>query len=152
MRPLVLACVVILASQLRPPDAAARPDDPGATLSAKEVATYFQPYVPEVKQCYLASAHGKDVDGTLRLELIIHPSGVIYKFGFVAPGITEPWLGKLETCLRTLSSAWHLPARSGYTTAVLPFLFQRTNAPGAGPIESCWDPRGCPPGKPGGAR
>lgn len=153
MRRRLLAWIVIAAGQLVAPRAAAgRPDDPTATLSAQEVAHNFEPYVPGVRDCYLTHARGKDVDGTLRLELIIHPSGTIFRFGFTAPGVTGPRLGKLDACLRTLVPSWHLPARKGFTSAVLPFLFQRTSAPGAGPIESCWDPRGCPPGKAGGAR
>jgi hypothetical protein len=119
------------------------------TLTAKEVQKYFEPYVPAVRSCYVASAHSKSADGTLRLELIIHPSGSIFKFGFAAPGVEKPWLARLDACLRKLAASWHFPVRTRFTTVVLPFLFQRTAAPGAGPIESCWDPRGCPPGKPG---
>jgi hypothetical protein len=145
------ACVVIAAS-LAAPVARARREDPDASLSAKDVATSFAPYVPAVRTCYLTHARGKAVDGTLRLELIIHPNGLIFRFGFAAPGVVGPPLGKLDTCLRGLAPSWRFPERRGYTTAVLPFLFQRTNAPGAGPIESCWDARGCPPGKPGGSR
>lgn len=125
---------------------------PAPTLSAKEVATYFEPYLPEVRGCYLANARSKTADGTLRLELIIHPDGKVFRFGFVAAGVVKPWLPRLDACLRKLPPAWSFPARRGYTSAVLPFLFQRTRAPGAGPIESCWDARGCPPGTPGGQR
>lgn len=141
----IAACLAVRSVQ-------ARRDDPTATLSAAEVQRAFEPYVPEVRACYLNNARGKTVDGTLRLELIVHPSGKIFRFGFAAPGVKPPWLGKLDACLRALTEAWQFPARKGYTTAVLPFLFQRTTAPGAGPIESCWDARGCPPGKLGGKR
>jgi len=147
-----LACLVIAAVQAAIPVAMARPPDPGDTLSAKEVQKYFEEYIPQVRSCYLTNARGKAIDGTLRLELIIHPNGSIYRFGFVAPGVAKPWLGKLDACLRKLIPSWHLPARKGYTSAVVPFMFHKTNAPGAGPIESCWDPRGCPPGKSGGSK
>jgi len=151
MRRLWLACAVFAAG-LAAPAASAHREDPGATLSAVDVATYFAPNVPAVRGCYLTHARGKAMDGTLRLELIIHPNGLVFRFGFAAPGVVAPALRKLETCLRDLVPSWHFPERKGYTTAVLPFLFQRTQAPGAGPIESCWDARGCPPGKAGGAR
>ncbi|MBL0214323.1 MAG: hypothetical protein IPQ07_10590 [Myxococcales bacterium] len=144
--------VLVVAVCLGAAVAHARRDDPTATLSAAEVQAAFASYVPDVRTCYLTNARGKDVDGNLRLELIIHPSGKIFRFGFAAPGVRPPWLGKLDTCLRALADTWQLPARKGYTTAVLPFLFQRTTAPGAGPIESCWDARGCPPGKLGGKK
>jgi hypothetical protein len=132
--------------------AVARPEDPDATLSAKDLQKYFEPYVPAVKACYLANARGKTVDGTLRLELIVHPTGKILRFGFAAPGVTKPARGKLDGCLRKLVPSWSFPARKGFTSAVLPFLFLKTTAAGAGPIESCWDARGCPPGKAGGSK
>jgi len=122
------------------------------TLTARDLETYFAPYVPGVRTCYVANARSKAASGTLRLELIVHPSGSIFKFGFAAPGVESPWLGKLDACLRKLVPTWHLAVRTRFTTAVLPFLFVTTAAPGAGPIESCWDRRGCPPGKSGGAK
>ena len=121
-------------------------------LTAKDLQKYFAPYVPAVRSCYVANARSKAADGTLRLELIVHPSGSIYKFGFAAPGVTSPWLAKLDACLRELVPAWHFAVRTRFTTAVLPFMFVKTAALGAGPIESCWDPRGCPPGKAGGVK
>jgi hypothetical protein len=138
--PLVLAGVLARS-------AVAGPDDPDRTLSARDVQTYFAPYVPGVRACFLANAKGKHVSGVLRLELIIHHHGRIYRFGFVAPGVEKPWLAKLDTCLSALAKTWRFPVRKGFTSAVLPFVFLKTSAPGAGPIESCWDARGCPPGK-----
>lgn len=152
MRLVSLALVIAMTGGLGVRAGVARSEDPDATLSAKDVQTHFAPYVPEVRTCYLTHARSKTATGVIRLELLVHPNGSIYRFGFVAPGVGKPWLGKLDACLRALVPAWHLPARKGYTTAVLPFLFQKTRAPGAGPIESCWDARGCPPGKAGGSR
>ncbi len=128
--------------------AGARGDDPSATLTSAEVQTSFAPYLPEVRACYLANARGTGVTGVLRLELIIHPNGSVYRFGFAAPGVRGRSLARLDGCLRALATSWHLPERKGFTSAVVPYLFQRTSAPGAGPIESCWDARGCPPGTP----
>lgn len=142
-RPMMTWVIVVLLAAT----ATARPDDPSATLTAAEVQRYFAPYLPEIRGCYLASARAKSATGELRLELIVHPNGSVYRFGFVAPGVRPPHLGKLDSCLRALASSWHLVERKGFTTAVVPFFFQRTSAPGAGPIESCWDARGCPPGK-----
>jgi hypothetical protein len=147
-----LMTTAVIAAIVASTAAYARFDDPSATLTAAEVQRYFAPYLPEIRDCYLANARGKDVTGALRLELIIHPNGSMYRFGFAAPGVRPPWSGKLDSCLRALAASWHLPERKGFTTAVVPFYFQRTSAPGAGPIESCWDARGCPPGKPRSAR
>ncbi len=143
-----LLATAVTAAIFATPAAHARPDDPSATLTAAEVQQAFAPYLTAIRGCYLANARGKDVAGTLRLELIIHPNGSMFRFGFAAPGVRPPWLGKLDTCLRALATSWHLPERKGFTTAVVPYFFQRTAAPGAGPIESCWDARGCPPGTP----
>ncbi|CAN5790962.1 hypothetical protein BH11MYX2_BH11MYX2_07780 [soil metagenome] len=120
------------------------------TLSAAEVAKYFAPYVPDVRGCYVKYAKSKEATGVLRLELVIHHAGWIFQFGFAAPGVTRPSLPRLDACLRTLSKTWKFPVRKGFTSAVLPFVFLKTNAPGAGPIESCWDPKGCPSVKSGG--
>jgi hypothetical protein len=136
-----LACVMMSAVAL-----GARADELGETLSAKDIQTYFSPYLPEVRGCYVASAHGRAVEGTLRLELTVHPSGRIALLRFAAPGIGQPWLGRLDGCLRKRVPSWHFPARAGFTTAVMPFVFHKTTVPGAGPIESCWDRRGCTTG------
>ncbi len=120
------------------------------TLSAKEVATYFAPYVSEVRSCYLRNAKSKEATGALRLELVIHHNGSVFRFGFAAPGVTKPWLARLDGCLRTRSRTWKFPLRRGFTSAVLPFVYLRSNVPGAGPFESCWAPNGCPPGTSGG--
>lgn len=122
------------------------------TLSAKEVAAYFAPYVADVRGCYLSNAKSKGATGDLRLELVIHHNGSIFRFGFASPGVISPWRPRLDACLRRLSKTWKFPLRKGFTSAVLPFVFLKTNAPGAGPIESCWDRKGCPPGKSGGKR
>jgi hypothetical protein len=149
MRQLVVMSVALALAG--PTSAHGAPDriDP-RTLSAKEVAKYFAPYVSDVRGCYTSNAKSKKATGELRLELVIHHNGSVYRFGFAAPGVTHPWKPRLDACLRRLSKTWKFPLRKGFTSAVLPFVFLKTNAPGAGPIESCWDPKGCPPGKSGG--
>ena len=144
--------LVVLVAAVGPPFALANRDDPDRQLTAKEVARYFEPYVPEVRACYLTHTKDKAVSGKLRLELIIHHAGHIFRFGFDALGVDKPTRAKLNNCLRALVPTWRMPVRKGFTSVVLPFLFQKTTAPGAGPIESCWDARGCPPGKAGGSK
>ncbi len=130
------------------PRAAGDPGDIDApTLSAKEVARYFAPYADGVRTCYLAHARNLEATGLLRLELLIHHHGAVFRFGFTAPGVSKPNMKKLDACLRKLSATWRFPLRTGFTSAVLPFVFQRANVPGAGPFESCWDPKGCYSGR-----
>lgn len=138
----MLAATLLLAGAGR----STGPERPGddRSLTAAEVTRSFEPYAAAVRTCYLDHGRSKTADGTLRIELLIHPGGKVFRFGFVARGVTNPWLQRLDGCLRPLSMTWAFPVRRGFTTAVMPFLFQRTRAPGAGPIESCWDPRGCP--------
>jgi hypothetical protein len=133
-----LACVMLGALATEAPA-----DEFGDSLSAKDLQTYFSPYLSEVRSCYVTHAHGKAVEGALRLELTVHPSGRITSFRFAAPGVVQPWLGRLDACLRRHVPSWHFPVRAGFTVAVMPFVFHRTTVPGAGPIESCRDPRGC---------
>jgi hypothetical protein len=108
-------------------------DDPtdADTLTAKELHKYFEPYVAGIRDCYVTSA--KTGDGTLRLELIIQRDGTVFKFGFSAPGVKAKAIQELDRCLRPLSETWHFPPRRGFTSAVVPFYFVRTHAPGAGP-------------------
>lgn len=101
------------------------------SLTAKELHKYFEPYLVGIRDCYAANA--KTGDGTLRLELIIHRDGTVFKFGFTAPGVPSKAIQELDHCLRPLSETWHFPVRRGFTSAVVPFLFVHTHAPGAGP-------------------
>ena len=118
--------------------ATARADEPprdnteeASGLTAKELRKYIQPYMPGIRDCYVAKA--KSGDGSLRLELIIHRDGSVFKFAFTAPNVSAGTRQQLDRCLRPLSETWHFPVRRGFTSAVIPFLFVKTRAPGAGP-------------------
>lgn len=113
-------------------------------LSAKDLQTYFSPYLSQVRGCYVAEAGGRAA--TLRLELTVRPSGKIAAFRVTAPEVPPASLARFEACVRRRVPSWHLPVRAGFTRAVMPIVFHKTNVPGAGPIESCRDPRGCPAG------
>jgi hypothetical protein len=126
---------------------AARADAPAETLSARDIQTALAPYAADVRTCY--ATHVPDTagagSGALRLELTVEPAGRIARLKVSAPGVAEPAVGNLDRCLRRRVAAWRLPARAGFTTAIVPFLFHRAAAPGAGPVMSCQNPRGCPP-------
>jgi len=136
----VVGLAVAMAPALAKPDAGGDPDQP--TLTATDLQKYFAPYIPEVKQCYADSTRATGADGRLRLELIIHRDGTVFRFDFVAPGVTGARLNKLDGCLRSLSEKWHFPVRRGFTTAVMPFLFQRVT-PADQPKSTCRDHRDC---------
>lgn len=124
----------------------------GKLLTAAEVQKSFAPYAPAVLRCYLTHAKNREATGTLRLELIIHRDGSVFRFGFVAPGVRKPWLSRLDGCLREKATTWRFPVRYGFTSAMLPFIYVKSNSPGAGPFESCWSPSGCPSRPPKGKR
>ena len=122
----------------------ARADELDESLSAKDLQTYFSPYLSEVRGCYVAETGGRAA--TLRLELTVRPSGKIATLRMTAPGVPRAALARFDACVRRRLPGWHLPVRAGYTRAVMPIVFHKTNAPGTGPIEDCRDPRGCPTG------
>ncbi len=136
MRVFVLGLLVLAAA----PTAMAQqqgggdPDQP--SLDAKDLKKYFAPYVAGVKDCYAASSRDRTATGVLRLELVIRPDGTVNRFSFRAPGIIGGQLRLLDSCLRPKSETWHFPVRRGFTTAIIPFQFQLTSAPGAGPKAS----------------
>jgi hypothetical protein len=118
------------------------------TLTSRELDTYFEPYVPAVRACYLKHARGPRATGVLRLELIIHRDGSVFRIGLVAPGLSRADLRSLDRCVRQHASDWHFPVRGGFTTAAIPFFFQRTTASNAGPFPGCASARGCPSRRP----
>ena len=158
MRPRLISASLVLATTgaaLAQPGGASR-EQPAELdhklLTAAEVQKYFAPYAPAVRSCYLTHAKNREATGTLRLELIIHRDGSVFRFGFAAPGVRKPWLPRLERCLRELANTWHFPERYGFTSAMLPFIYVKSNAPNTGPFESCWSPSGCPSKPPKGKR
>lgn len=98
-----------------------RDNTDAASLTAKELRKYIEPYVPGIRDCYLAKA--KLGTGSLRLELIIHRDGSVHQFGFKAPDASAAARQQLDRCLRPLSETWHFPVRRGFTSAVIPFQF-----------------------------
>jgi hypothetical protein len=113
------------------------------SLGSTEIDRYVSVYLPAIKACYLKNS-GKTATGELRLELIIHRDGNVVKVAVTAPGVVGAPLRKLDACVKSEVARWHFPVRAGYTSAIVPYFFLRSNAAGAGPQYSCWSPRGCP--------
>ncbi|HEU0036835.1 MAG TPA: AgmX/PglI C-terminal domain-containing protein [Kofleriaceae bacterium] len=137
----VLACpAVASASPGIRPDNLEQP-----TLSATDVSTYAASYQTAIRACYDTHARGvRGATGELTLRLTIHSNGSPYRLAIRAPGVTGKALSRLDSCILAQVATWHFPVRRGFTDAVLPYLFLRTAAPGAGPLPSCWSPKGCP--------
>jgi hypothetical protein len=113
------------------------------TLTAKEVDRYLEPYVDRIRACYLG--RGKPpATRLLRLELIIHRDGSVFRLGVVTPQLARATARKVEACVRAEAAGWHFPVRRGFTHVAVPFYFHRADPRGAGPYESCWSRRGCP--------
>ncbi len=111
-------------------------------LSREEIEAAMAPHIVAISDCYKRhTAKQKDVSGKLSLEMLIRPEGTLQKLWVHAPTVEGDGVDK---CIHKLSTGWRFPKKPGFTNAVVPFFFQKTNAKGAGPIESCWSAKGCP--------
>jgi hypothetical protein len=100
------------------------PTEP-ATLTAREVTRYIQPYRDQIRGCYLASASG----GSLELGLVIHRDGSVSQLTLGMPKNLAPRAARsIDRCIRALSMQWHFPARAAFTTVTVPFRFAETLA------------------------
>lgn len=155
MRGLIAGLILMLGGEaLADAPAPSPPPDAGServldvdrkTLSAEEVERYVAPYFPAVRTCFLTHAKAaRKATGELRIELVIHRDGSVFQSTVGTPGVVGAARKRLEACVRKQVTAWRFPVRKRFTTALVPYHFHKTTAPGAGPMESCWSPRGCP--------
>jgi len=121
--------------------AGAAPEEP--LLSAGEINELVAPHAPEIQQCYLDGIGAAQRPGHLDVTFMIGRDGNVFSLKAAAAGVPAKAVAKIETCIRSAVDGIQFPARRGDTTAVIPYLFQKTNAPNAGPIMSCWNPKGC---------
>ncbi len=144
MRSLIAALVVMLGGDALADNERVLDVD-RKTLAAEEVERYVAPYFPAIRTCYLTHAKAaRKATGELRIELVIHRNGSIFQSTVATPGVVGAARKRLEACVRKEVTAWRFPVRKRFTTALVPYHFHKTTAPGAGPMESCWSPRGCP--------
>ena len=115
------------------------------TLGVSEVNDVVKPLSADLERCYLDNAADAKGAGKLDVKLGIFRKGTIFSVDVATPGLPAKLAKKVEACVKkTVANAkLAFPARKADTTIVIPFLFQKTNAPNSGPYESCWDPRGC---------
>jgi hypothetical protein len=112
-------------------------------LSPAEVAAEVRPYAPEIERCYLERLDDTRRAGHLDLTFVIGRDGYVVSLVAAAQGLSSRTTHQIESCIREAVTAIHFPARRSDTTAIVPYYFQHTDAPGAGPQLSCWNPRGC---------
>jgi hypothetical protein len=112
-------------------------------LSPAEVAAEVRPYAPEIERCYLERLDDPRRAGHLDLTFVIGRDGYVVSLAAAAKALSSRTAHQVESCIRDAVAAIHFPARKSDTTAIVPYYFQHTDAPGAGPQLSCWNPKGC---------
>jgi hypothetical protein len=112
-------------------------------LSAQDVTAQLRPVADEIEHCYMDRT--TDVRGAGHLELVLSVSrhGVVEHVDVNTPGLATKLAKDVAGCIRTAVTSVSFPARRVFTTATVPYFFQHTAAPGAGPQLSCWNPNGC---------
>ena len=124
-------------------DDAGRPARKPMSLAASEIAAAVAPHAREIQRCYtdeLGDARGA---GHLELTLVIAYTGRVRSAKASVPGLPARSTTRMASCMRTALAAARFPERRSDTMAVLPYFFQKTEAPAAGPQFSCWDRKGC---------
>ena len=111
-------------------------------LAARDIAALVAPHNPEIERCYLDESGTSRRSGHLDLTLVIARDGNVLSLK-AAAGMPAKMTHKIETCIHAAIDSLQFPARHNDTTAVVPYFFQKTDAPNAGPQLSCWNPKGC---------
>src|SRR6188508_642771 len=153
MRPILLTTAFLLAAgasstaragETRPP-ATQTPSsevERELILPASDISAMVEHWVPDVRACWLRHASRRArVDGKLRIEVTIDPTGMVWRHSIAIAG---PRSRQLERCLASVVQQWRFPMRRGYTEAAIPFVFRAGPGRGAGPYPSCYSARGCP--------
>jgi hypothetical protein len=122
----------------------ARADTPDKkTLDATEVTERMKVWNDDITDCYLKAAGDVKGAGRLEIKLTIHRTGVVDAVDVATPGLSLRASKKVASCVKPLVVDTTFPARRAGTIAVVPYFYQRTDAPNSGPQYSCWDPKGC---------
>lgn len=111
-------------------------------LGPGEVRAHLRNVDAEIGQCYVAAV-GAGVGGRLDVVLTIHRKGIVDHVDVRAPGVAANVVKKIDACVRSLLADVVFPTRKVGTTAIVPYVWQKTAAIGAGPQESCWHAQGC---------
>lgn len=132
-----------VASPSRDLTASPRPARKQAHLSASEVAALVAPHGPAIERCYLDAVGGVRRTSQLDLMFVIARQGHVLSVDIGAPSASPYAVDAMVRCIRSSVDSLHFPERRNDTTAIVPYVFQRTEAPSAGPQLSCWNAKGC---------
>ncbi len=114
-----------------------------AFLEAGDIAAEVRPYAPDIERCYLDRLGDVRRAGKLDVMFVIGRDGYVVSLDIAAPELPAKTVHQVATCIRAAVDPIHFPERRSDTTAIVPYFFQHTNAPGGGPQLSCWNPKGC---------
>lgn len=123
--------------------ATAAADPKPLSLSAADVSGQLAPYAEQIEHCYLDRTPDLRGAGQLQLVLTVTRQGSLEALEIKTPGLAAKLAKQIDGCIRETIETVAFPARRTFTTATVPYFFQRTLAPNAGPQLSCWDPKGC---------
>ncbi len=112
-------------------------------LSAQDVTSQLRPVADAIEHCYMDRTAEVRGAGHLELVLTVSRQGVVEHVDVNTPGLAAKIGKDIAGCIRTAVTSISFPARKVFTTATIPYFFQRTAAPGAGPQLSCRNPNGC---------
>lgn len=135
--------LALLSLGLVPTIAAADAPKP-RSLSAAEVTAQLAPVSAEIEHCYLDRTPELRGAGKLALVLTVSRRGELEALVIETPGVPARVAKQIDGCIRKLVEPVSFPARKTFTTATVPYFFQRTLAANAGPQLSCWSASGCP--------
>jgi hypothetical protein len=124
-------------------DSEAAPQRLARYLTTGDVTDVVASRASDIERCYITALGASRSGGRLDLMFIIARDGHIVSLDSAAPGLPTVASHRLHKCLRTAVEPLQFPARRNDTTAIVPYYFQRTDAPNSGPQLSCWNPKGC---------
>ena len=112
-------------------------------LEASEVRAQLKPVAGAIEHCYIDRT--TEIRGAGHMDLVLDVSryGIVETLRVTTPGLPEKLAKDVDACVRAVVTPVAFPVKKTFTTATVPYYFQRTDAPNAGPQESCWDPKGC---------
>jgi hypothetical protein len=112
-------------------------------LAVADITAVVTPQRLAIERCYLDAIASSRRPGHLDLMFVIARDGSVVSLDIAAPGVPATAVHQIVTCIRETVAGLQFPARRNDTTAIVPYFFQRTDAPNAGPQLSCWNPKGC---------
>jgi hypothetical protein len=112
-------------------------------LTAQDVEHQLGPVSAQIESCYLERT--ADVRGAGHLDLVLTVSrhGILESLAVKTPGLAPKVQKQIDSCIRETVERVAFPAKRVPTTATVPYFFQRTAAPNAGPQLSCFSAAGC---------